>query len=446
MTCTDSKYKLLAPGLLAGLFLASLGQAHAEVDALVISAQALLAKGQSKQAFDLLEHMETPRAGDPDFDTVLGIAANETGQFTRAVFALERVLSVQPENLRARAELGRTLFAVGDTQGSRKLLLETQKGDIPADVAAAIGQFLQAIDRTEEAARSSFKAYIETSLGHDSNVNSGPGNPNVAVPAFGGLTFTLNNAGVAAKDNFASLGTGASARHVLDSRWSLIGNIAGNGRRNAKNNPFNSAQLDANAGASYRYEKHEFSGVVQVGSYDINGTRARDQAGLIGEWTYRFDGFRQLSSYLQRGTLNYPGQSLRDADRTVLGTSYAHAFRNGSLVFAGAYFGSEKQKDSKVPQLGHKLFGLRAGAQQDMSPNLSAFGSFGYENRKYGGPDPLFLVTRNDKQLNLNLGLNWIPAKSWKVTPQLSLTSVKSNVVISDFKRIAFAVTLRRDF
>lgn len=316
MIWTESKFKLLAQGLLAALFLASLGQAHAEVDALVIGAQALLAKGQSKQAFDLLENMETPRAGDPDFDTVLGIAANETGQFTRAIFALERVLSVQPENSRARVELGCALFAVGDTQGSRKLLLETQKGDIPAD-AGAIDQFLQAIDRTEAAARSSFNAYVETSLGHDSNVNSGPGNPNVAVPAFGGLTFTLNNAGVAAKDNFASLGAGASARHVLDSRWSVIGNVAGNGRGNAKNNSFNSAQLDANVGASYRYEKHEFSGVVQVGSYDINGTRARDQAGLIGEWTYRFDGFRQVSSYLQRGTL---------------GTSYAHAFCNGFLV------------------------------------------------------------------------------------------------------------------
>ena len=92
--------------------LAGLGQVHAELDAVVRDARALLEKGQAKPAFELLEPLEAARAGDPDFDTVLGIAANETAQYTRAVFALERVLSVQPENSRARAELGRALFAV----------------------------------------------------------------------------------------------------------------------------------------------------------------------------------------------------------------------------------------------------------------------------------------------------------------------------------------------
>lgn len=440
------KRRSLAGHLLAALLLSGLNQAHAEVDAVVKEARALLDKGQAQQAFDLLEPMETPRAGDPDFDTVLGIAANETGQFTRAVFALERVLSVQPENSRARAELGRALFSVGDTQASRKVLLETKKDNIPTEAAATIDQFLQAIDRTEEAARSSVRTYIETSVGYDTNINSGPANSNIAVPAFGGLIFTLNNAGVATKGSFASLGAGLSARYVVDPRWSLIANLSGNGRGNQKNSTFNSLQLDANAGASYRHEKHEFTGVVQVGSYDVNGTRARDQSGLVGEWTYRFDGFRQLSSYIQWGTLKYPGQSARDADRTVVGTSYAHAFRDGFLVFAGAYVGTEKQKDSAFPQLGHKLYGVRTGAQQEISQNLSAFGSLSFENRKYGGPDPLFLVTRNDDQLNLNLGLNWVPGKLWRVTPQLALTKVKSNVAISDFNRAVLSVTVRRDF
>ncbi|MDB5967211.1 MAG: hypothetical protein JWQ72_3711 [Polaromonas sp.] len=437
----------MACHLVSVLLLTCAGQLHAEVDAVVRDARGLLDKGQAKQAFDLLEPLETPRAGDPDFDTVLGIAANETGQFTRAVFALERVLAVQPDNSRARAELGRALFSVGDTQASRRVLLETKRDNIPTEAAATIDQFLQAIDRTEEAARSSVKAYVETSLGYDTNINSGPANSAIAVPAFGGLIFTLNNAGVATKDGFASLGAGVSARYVLDPRWSLIANLSGNGRGNlsSANRAFNSMQLDANAGAAYRYEKHEFSGVVQVGTYDANGTRARDQAGIVGEWTYRIDGFRQLSTYLQLGTLSYPGQSIRNADRTVVGTSYAHAFRNGFLAFGGAYVGTEKEK-SAFPQLGHKLYGVRVGAQQEITADLSAFAGLAFENRKFNGPDPLFLVTRNDDQYNLNLGLTWVPAKLWRITPQLALTTVKSNVAISDFQRSLFSITLRRDF
>ena len=442
-----SKHRFLSGGILllfAGLLS---GLAHAEVDALVSNARTLLDQSQAQKAFDLLEPQEAARAGDPDFDTVLGIAANETGQYTRAVFALERVLAVQPGNSRARAELGRALFSVGDTKASRQVLLETKQDNIPAEAAATIDQFLQAIDRTEEAARSSVKPFLEASIGYDTNINSGPGNPNVAVPAFGGLIFTLNSAGVETKDAFVSLGGGLSARYVVDPRWSLIGNVYGNARANAKYSDFNTGQVDLNFGASYRYDKHEFSGVVQAGTYTVAGSRARDQQGLVGEWTYRIDGFRQLSTYIQWGDLSYPGQSLRDATRTVVGTSYAHAFRDSNIVvFGGAYVGTEKVRASGVPQLGHDLVGVRTGIQKTLSDTLALFGSLAYEDRKYGGADPLFLVTRHDQQWNLNLGLNWVPAKLWRVTPQLALTSVKSNVVISDYNRSLFSVTVRRDF
>ena len=424
--------------------------AHAVVDTAVVEARTLIERGQAQQAFDLLAPLEAPRAGDPDFDTVLGIAANETGQFTRAVFALERALSVQPDNARARAELGRALFAVGDNRASRRVLLETKQADIPKGAADTIDQFLQAIDRNEEAARSSVRPYLEAGFGYDTNVNSGPGNANVAVPSavpfIGGLVFTLAPGAVKTSGSFASLGGGISGRYVVDPRWSLIGNISGTTRANSKSSQFDTTQVDLNAGASYRYDKHEFSGVYQAGTYRVDGSRLRDQQGVIGEWTYRPDGFQQWSTYLQWGRLSYPGQSLRDANRTVLGTSYAHAFRDGLLVFAGAYAGSEKERASGMQQFGHTLAGLRVGAQKSLRDDFAVFGTLSYEDRDYGGQDPLFLVTRHDRQTTLNIGFNWIPAKYWRVTPQLSLSTIKSNIVISDFNKTVLGVIVRRDF
>lgn len=424
--------------------------AHAVVDATVVQARALLERGQAQQAFDLLAPLEAPRAGDPDFDTVLGIAANETGQFTRAVFALERALSVQPENARARAELGRALFALGDNRASRRVLLQTRQADIPKGAADTIDQFLQAIDRSEEAARSSIRPYLEAGFGYDTNINSGPGNANVAVPSavpvIGGLVFTLAPGAVKSSGSFASLGGGISGRYVLDPRWSLIGNISGTTRANSRTSQFDTTQIDLNAGASYRYDKHEFSGAYQAGSYRVDRARLRDQQGVIGEWTYRPDGFSQWSSYLQLGRLSYPGQSLRDANRTVLGTSYAHAFRDGLLVFAGAYAGSEKERASGVQQFGHKLAGLKIGAQKSLRDEFAVFGNLSYEDRDYGGQDPFFLVTRHDRQTTLNFGFNWVPARYWRVTPQISLSTIRSNIVISDFNKSVLGVIVRRDF
>ena len=432
--------------LLAASLTALAPIALAEVDDVVKKARVLIESGQAKQAFDLLEPLELARAGDPDFDTALGIAANETNQFTRAVFALERALSVQPDNSRARAELGRSLFAVGDTQGARKLLLETKKGNIPAEANATIDQFLQAIDRAEDEGRSAVRGYAETSIGYDTNINSGPSNSNVAVPAFGGLVFTLNKAGLATRDTYVSLGAGLSGRYVVDSRWSLIGSLSGQMKDHVKTDNTNSSQIDASAGATYRYEKHEFSGVLQIGSNSLDNSTIRQQSGLVGEWTYRIDGLRQISSYLQWSKLRYPEQSQRDSTRTVLGTSYAHVFPSGLLVYGGGYFGNERPDDDRFGQLGHKLFGARAGLQVSLTPTTALFATLAYENRRYGAVDPLFLVTRKDDQINFNLGLNWAPAKDWKLSPQLQLTRVKSNIAISDFSRAAALVNVRRDF
>jgi len=137
-------FKRIVLLLSAAWFSATLaGAVHAEADVLVHESLALVEQGKAQQAFDQLAAVEEKRAGDPDFDTVLGIAANETGQFTRAVFALERVLSVQPGNSRARAELGRALFALGDNQAARQVLQETKRDAIPAEVAHKIDEFLQ---------------------------------------------------------------------------------------------------------------------------------------------------------------------------------------------------------------------------------------------------------------------------------------------------------------
>lgn len=437
-------FSIVGPGLLAAFLLAA--PAHAEVDALVRESLALIEQGKPQQAFDRLAPVETQRAGDPDFDTVLGIAANDTGQFSRAVFALERALTVQPANARARAELGRALFALKDNQAARQVLQETRRENIPADVARRIDEFLLAIDRNEEAARSSLKAYIETSIGTDSNINSGPSNANVAVPAFGGLVFTLSPTGVKLKDDFHTVGAGVSGRYVIDPRLSLIGSVSGNARFNHDYNDFDTNQIDISGGAVYRFDKHEFTAAVQIGTYSADNHRARDQRGVVGEWTYRPDDTSQWSSYLQLGTLRYPDQHIRDAERYVLGTSYAMALRSGMLVFGGGYIGVENERAKGVPHLGHRLIGLRAGLQQPINADVDLFASVGYEHRRYGGPDPLFLVTRRDRQTTLNLGLNWVPAVSWRITPQLSLLKNNSNVAISDFTKRVLSVTVRKDF
>jgi hypothetical protein len=336
---------------------------------------------------------------------------------------------------------------VGDRAGARRLLAEVKEQGVPVEVATTLDQFMRAIDRVEEAGRSSFKAYVEAGLGNDNNVNGGPSFNTIAVPSFGGAVVTLAPAGVKTQASYATLGAGVSGRYVIDPRLSAIGNASLNGRWNADpSQGFNSVRTDISGGISYREERNEYSVVAQLGAYDIGGRNARNSTGLVGEWTHRFDGFRQAGFYLQTGRLSYPGQSIRDAQRHVLGASYAQLFKSGLLAFGGMYAGIEAQNDATAPHLGHRLAGLRGGLQQPFSDSLAAFGTLGFERRDFGGTDPNFLVTRADLQSNLNLGLTWTPAPAWRITPQIGWTQVRSNVPINEFDQTVFSVTARREF
>lgn len=220
---------------LPGVFLAgvlSVTGLHAEVDALVREAQELSTAGQGAKAYEMLEPQESQRAGDPDFDLAFGIAANQAAQYTRAIMALERLMALQPDNVRARTELGRALYGVGDNKAARKLLAEGQLNGITAVAGEPIDQLLHAIDRVEAEGNSSWRGYVEASAGQDSNINGAPGISSVAVPSLGGSILGIAPGGTKQSGGFGALAAGLSGRMVMDDpRWSLIGSVNVNDRQ-----------------------------------------------------------------------------------------------------------------------------------------------------------------------------------------------------------------------
>lgn len=96
--------------------------------------------------------------------------------------------------------------------------------------------------------------------------------------------------------------------------------------------------------------------------------------------------------------------------------------------------------------MGTALLGARLGGQYTINESASVFINSSVERRNYGGQDSIFLVTRSDTQYNLSLGLDYSPAKNWKITPQVGVTRNNSNIAINEYTRELYTVTLRRDF
>lgn len=415
---------------------------------LLANASALIKAGKPAEAYGLLLPYQSEQAGDVNYDYLLGIAALDSGKPNEAVFALERVLAVNPNHLQARAEIARAYLATGELAASRQEFEAVQKQNPPREVSANIQKYLDIIETDRGTQTTSLRAYIEAALGNDSNVNSATSNRQIAVPFFGGAVMDMNAAGVANSDSFGSLAAGFNARHVLTPEWALIGGANINQRNNSTQTAFNTTSIDGNMGASLASGADNYSAVLQAQSFALDSKSYRDAAGVTGQWQRNLDNGSQTSLYLQYTGLSYPGQTYRNADRYVLGGAYAMSLSGdyAPVVYGGAYGGAESPQKSGFSYLGNTLYGIRLGGEMKFSPQTTLLASASLEGRTYGADDPLFLTVRKDTQADLRLAIGYVPAQKWTVTPSLGYTSNDSNIIINKYTRTMFSVSVRRDF
>ena len=418
-------------------------------DALTDRARQLLAKGQAKEAYQLLLPQESARAGDPEFDYLLGIAAIDAGEAERGVFALERVLSVQPNNHVARAEIARAYLALGEKDSARREFEAVRAQSIPPQAKQNIDRFLAAITAAET---TRISGHLELGVGYDTNVNAATSSADVtipiAVPVIGGLTLTLDPLSREREDTFALLSGGVNFTHKLSPAWSAVGNAGGTVRMHSDETQFDQVSIDGSAGARWSRDKNAITVAAQLQSFQLDYARYRETTGMVAQWQHTYDEHRQATVFGQFARLHYPTQSIRDADRRVIGAAYGRVFTGAysPVLFISGYVGQEEERASGVPHLGHELWGLRAGGQFRLGLGWSLFGSASFEQRTYGGIEPFFLETREDRQTDLSAGLSYLLRPNTTLIGQLSYTDNNSNLVINAFDRTQALVSVRFNF
>ena len=438
----------LRRGQLALAFACALTAMQAQAaDDLVRQGAELVKTGKGKQAYELLEPQESARAGDKDFDLLFGIAALDVGQNTRAIFALERVLAVDPNNARARAEIARAYLGTGETGSARAELQNVKRLGVPSDVEQTIDAMLAAVDRLESQGKTLVRGYVEGAFGYDSNVNAGPRISQVAVPAFGNLSMLLSQSSRETDAWFAGLGGGINFVAPIDSQLAVTGGVSGTQRWNAGESATNTTAIDSNLGLGYQDGKNVYSLAAQYNTLRVANDGFRNALGFSGQWQHNIDARNQLSAFVQYADLSFPDQSLRDADRWVEGVAYAHAWRDGLVGYASAYLLQENLHNKQTaPWLGLDGYGLRVGAQQRLSENMTVYGSLAYESRRHDATDPSFLRTRKDDQIIAGLSLSYQLKKDLRLTGQYTYIDQRSNIEVYEYDRNIVSVTLRQDF
>ena len=436
--------------LIASLALVPILAALAADDVL-LQAKRYLDSEDAQSAYSLLIPLQSERAGDPDYDFLLGNAALELGKYTEAVFALERVLAVRPDSAPARAAIARAYFNLKETEAAKREFEYVRKENVPPEVAATIDRFLDAIARIEESQKVTIHGYIFFGGGYDSNVNSATAESTVAIPVFGGQIFTLGQTSQKQSDGFLTFGGGVGLNAPVTRRFSLFGNVSYVNKTNFHEDNFDTYAYDANIGASYRFDRDLLMVAAQANAFYVDNTQLyadayRNAVGGVVQWQHDFNAANQVSAFVQYAQLRFPSMSPMDVDRTVAGVGYAHAFvPKGPVVYLGGYGGREQEVNDQFPQWGSNLYGVRLGAEQFLSEKYSVYANGNAEHRRYHGEDPFFLETRRDNFYTAAVGVNFVPIKHFRITPEVSYTKNQSDIPIFGFDRWIGQVLFRQD-
>lgn len=439
---------------------------------LLREAEELLKAGKPADAYALLEPLEFERSGEVFFDYLLGIAALDSGRPDKATLAFERVLAVDPNFAGARLDMARAYYQLGDLPRA-KTEFETVMGQNPPEGAkATIQKYLNAIAAYEEAQKTRMSAYVEGTLGHDSNVSTGTSS-SIAVsslsPALAALITGITgdpNPQIPPSqqaDNYYGVNAGGEISRSLGANWAVYGGADFRQRGNMVQTPYDSTSADGRAGVMYAEAQDIYKLTLSGGqTYSANSMR-RDSLGMNVEWQHSFSPANQLNAFGLYGRNRAagspptaPGSDARttgNTDLVMVGGGWLHIMGDGrQAVFASAYLGKELDAvpaNVIQPPDGKRRFeGLRVGGQFAVTEQVDGFVYAGWQHSVYANPNG-FIVNngnRNEHQYDVTGGATWRLDKQWSVRPQLSLSRKSSNLAIYSYDRMDVSLTIRRDF
>lgn len=443
---TSTVYRTIRALLLLATCLPAL--ANADNNELLQQADTLLKSGNAEAAYALLAPLEDELADNAHYDYLLGIAALDSKQPGKAVFALERAITLQPGNPEYRAELARAYYELGEKNSARDEFNRALTSNMPASARASIQRYLSSMNDLENTGRTRFHAFIDYSMGYDSNINSATTNTSVAVPLFGGAIFNLGKGASKQSDQFTTISGGADFSRPINPTMSIFGGIKASQRNNWDETAFDLGNIDINAGVAKQLERNTISLSYNDNTLSVDSGRYRHAYGLTAQWLRNLDNASQVSVYGQAGRVGFPSDSERDSNRYVTGVGYAHLFPAAlkPVLYSGAYIGKEDARRSGFDNVGFDLFGLRLGGQLSINPRLDTYASLSYENRHHDERDAFFNVLRQDKQHDISVGARYTLFPTLVLQPAISYTRNESNYVLSDYERFTASITLRKDF
>jgi tetratricopeptide (TPR) repeat protein len=387
----------------------------------------------------MLAPLTAQRAGDPEFDYVLGLAALDSGRPAEAIIALQRVVAQRPDYGPARAELARAYALAGDADTAQREFAQLNDDpSIPDPVRDQFSRILGDLDRQVTGRGTDVSSYVEFGAGYDSNVNSATGETSLIIPVFAAFgPAALSPGAIESEDAFAKLDGGVSVVTGLSRQTRGFASLLGALRENESESAFDTAALTGTAGLAHTLaSRGVVTGSASYSNFWLGGDTYRRTGGLALQYAHPV-GDGAVTAGAQYYHLDYDGDPLRDADRYAANVTYSWP-----AGVVGAQLGTEKSAD----HLSNDFAGVSAAYEVLILDRASLTFSAGFETRDYDAPDPLFLTARDDDQFDAAISMRLKVRENIYLRPTVSWTDNSSNIALYDYDRFVAALSIRAEF
>lgn len=386
--------------------------------------------------------------GDVHFDFLYGVAAINVGRVPEGLLALERHLAAVPANDRARLELARGYFLLGEYTRARSEFEFVLRYNPPAGVRSNINGFLQAM-QTREASdrRASARFYAEAGIGHDSNVNGGTFRDEAQL-VFGSINL-VDSPSRQVPDTYGQVAIGGQQQYRVSTRLSVFAGADLDHRANQKQHAYDLTSGGINFGFSHLGSAALWRTTLAFNDLIVGGNRYRNTFSLATDASLTLGADQSLSVFAQYGEMHHaPSDEVRNARATTLGAMFTQNLPDMlGAPSVGARF-SYTQEDNlrsradlgkKMPLL--RLFGSVTPQERlRLSLGLSAY------LQQYGGEDVGFGTVRRDTTWAADLVANYSLSPSLSLRADAVWSTTQSNQDLYDSKRSAVSLKLRYQF
>jgi tetratricopeptide (TPR) repeat protein len=401
------------------LYLILLFSISASAD-IVDNAKKLIKNNQYKDAYYLLSTKEKENIDNVDYNYQLGVAALRSGNHSAALYALDRVISKNPQHIGAQLDMAIAYFHIGNLEFSEqefKKILNNYGDKAPKVVISTINGYLAKIKQKNKKNTTTIIGSVDA--GYSNNINSGIDGNSVYIP----LLNATSSYDQKISSNFTNIQLIANQNHKFDRSKSINAALVVNHKLYLNNSKYNVSNIiiTANGKVSEATESYTY-GLTGVRSY-LDNTHQYDMVSSSLGKKFTPSKSKSYGIKIKHNRLRFKNVSnqVNNSNKTTLTLNHSNLIVNkkiGMTLILNT--GKTNVLDSANSNGNNTFTGITTQFRKAVSGGIVSTG-FSYQQASYENINSLFETKRKDKisnsyvkylkpikkDLTLNLGLSY---------------------------------------